>query len=160
MVVYGIWSNCRWGRKTEHVQSEGVSQGQSDKWRQKHVRARGTEWISMLHLYVYSVEYKVSFKIKPDKSLWVLHITYYNIPLVVCIDHKCCQLHLLWSAVDEIFICTPYTCRFLSQFNQPPVTPVALKMIPEPILMSPLCWMKMVSQVRLPWMMGGSHEWR
>lgn len=32
--------------------------------------------------------------------------------------------------------------------------------IPDPILMSPLCWMKMVSQVRLPWMMGGSHEWR
>lgn len=47
-----------------------------------------------------------------------------------------------------------------SPLNQPPATPVALKMIPEPILMSPLCWMKMVSQVRLPWMMGGSLEWR
>lgn len=32
--------------------------------------------------------------------------------------------------------------------------------LPEPILISPLCWMKMVSQVRLPWMMGGSQEWR
>lgn len=31
---------------------------------------------------------------------------------------------------------------------------------PEPILMRPLCWMKMVSLVRLPWMMGGSHECR
>lgn len=31
---------------------------------------------------------------------------------------------------------------------------------PEPILMSPLCWMKMVSQVRFPWMMGGSQECR
>jgi len=28
--------------------------------------------------------------------------------------------------------------------------------IPEPILMSPLCWMKMVSVVRLPWITGGS----
>lgn len=26
---------------------------------------------------------------------------------------------------------------------------------PEPILMRPLCWMKMVSLVRFPWMMGG-----
>lgn len=25
----------------------------------------------------------------------------------------------------------------------------------EPILMRPLCWMKMVSLVRFPWMMGG-----
>ena len=32
--------------------------------------------------------------------------------------------------------------------------------VPEPILMRPLCWMKMVSQVRLPWMMGGSQECR
>ena len=34
------------------------------------------------------------------------------------------------------------------------------RVLPEPILMSPLCWMKMVSLVRLPWMMGGSQEWR
>ena len=32
--------------------------------------------------------------------------------------------------------------------------------LPEPIFMSPLCWMKMVSLVRLPWMMGGSQECR
>ena len=30
--------------------------------------------------------------------------------------------------------------------------------LPEPILISPLCCMKMVSQVKLPWIMGGSHE--
>lgn len=32
--------------------------------------------------------------------------------------------------------------------------------IPDPILMRPLCWMKMVSHVRLPWIMGGSQECR
>lgn len=35
-----------------------------------------------------------------------------------------------------------------------PATPSTLP-APEPILMRPLCWMKMVSLVRFPWMMGG-----
>ena len=29
----------------------------------------------------------------------------------------------------------------------------------EPILTRPLCWMKIVSHVRLPWMMAGSDLW-
>lgn len=41
-----------------------------------------------------------------------------------------------------------------------PPRPSASSFLPEPIFMSPLCWMKMVSLVRLPWMMGGSQECR
>lgn len=31
---------------------------------------------------------------------------------------------------------------------------------PDPILMRPLCWMKIVSQDKFPWTMGVSQPWR
>ena len=33
-----------------------------------------------------------------------------------------------------------------------------LKYKPDPILISPLCWMKIVSHVKFPWTIGGEQE--
>lgn len=58
---------------------------------------------------------------------------------------------------------TPPAAQPLARIPSCWVLPSALgacSCLPEPILMSPLCWMKMVSLVRLPWMMGGSQECR
>lgn len=34
----------------------------------------------------------------------------------------------------------------------------SLNWLPDPIFISPLCWIKMVSHVKLPWTMGGEQE--
>ena len=50
------------------------------------------------------------------------------------------------------------TCWWEEEGNVDVKTWMNTTYLPEPILIRPLCWMKIVSVVRLPWMIGGVQE--